>query len=286
MASLHFTSCYCKDSLHYIYISTSLPQPVVSGVSVLELCKFYLFFVRAKCLAHLTVLQIAFAKVCKIWTSTSFNILQPSLSSSFVSINTFILEVFTCIRRVTNFPSCGLCTEATQLHNLQGISMLRLCGWTAVHVRLHASVLCALMDLLPAHTVCSRTLQMCLSLVCLTTFCQWLRLSIASIESVINEWWIGMDVDGGTNLRYYPGIYLEVLNITSKNLSQDTLFPNQDFNARPPEYEAGVLTTHPRRFVCTDVQSRCWSGRKKYMKILRCIVSYKLNKVSDVFTAW
>jgi hypothetical protein len=44
-----------------------------------------------------------------------------------------------------------------------------------------------------------------------------------------------MDVDGGTNLRYYPGIYLEVLNITSKNLSQDTLFPSQDFNAGPAD---------------------------------------------------
>jgi hypothetical protein len=33
-----------------------------------------------------------------------------------------------------------------------------------------------------------------------------------------------------------------------KNLSQDTRSPGRDMNLVLPEYEAGVLTTRPRRF--------------------------------------
>jgi hypothetical protein len=34
-----------------------------------------------------------------------------------------------------------------------------------------------------------------------------------------------------------------------KNLSQDSRCPGRDFNPGPPEYEAGVLITRPRRLV-------------------------------------
>jgi hypothetical protein len=49
-------------------------------------------------------------------------------------------------------------------------------------------------------------------------------------------------------LRYYPGIYLEGLIITTNILSQDRWSPGRDWNPGPPEYE-GVLTTRSRRLV-------------------------------------
>jgi hypothetical protein len=51
------------------------------------------------------------------------------------------------------------------------------------------------------------------------------------------------------NLRYYPGIRLGGLRKTTKNLSQGSRSPGRDLNPGPPEYEAGVLTTRPRRSV-------------------------------------
>jgi hypothetical protein len=57
---------------------------------------------------------------------------------------------------------------------------------------------------------------------------------------------MGKDLEGSGSdqiLRYYPGIYLEGLRNTTKSDSQDCMFPGQDSNAGPPEYEAGVLTT-------------------------------------------
>jgi hypothetical protein len=45
------------------------------------------------------------------------------------------------------------------------------------------------------------------------------------------------------------GICLEGLRKTTKNLSQDSRSPGRDLNPGPPEYEAGVLTTRPRRLV-------------------------------------
>jgi hypothetical protein len=50
-------------------------------------------------------------------------------------------------------------------------------------------------------------------------------------------------------LRYYPGICLERLRQTIKNLSEDSLTPGRDLNPDPPEYEARVLTTWPQRSV-------------------------------------
>jgi hypothetical protein len=49
------------------------------------------------------------------------------------------------------------------------------------------------------------------------------------------------------NLRYYPDICLEGLRKKTKNLSQFIRSPGRDLNPGPPEYEAEVLTTRPRR---------------------------------------
>jgi hypothetical protein len=48
-------------------------------------------------------------------------------------------------------------------------------------------------------------------------------------------------------LRHYPSIHLKGLRRTTKNFSQDNRSPGQDLNPGPPEYEAGVYTTRPRR---------------------------------------
>jgi hypothetical protein len=66
---------------------------------------------------------------------------------------------------------------------------------------------------------------------------------------MVHEWWIGKDLEGsfrGIILRYYPGIGLEELRKTTKNLNQDSRFPGRDLKPGPTEYEAGVLTTRPR----------------------------------------
>jgi hypothetical protein len=40
---------------------------------------------------------------------------------------------------------------------------------------------------------------------------------------------------------------------TDENLDQGSRYPCRDMNPGPPEYEAGVLTTQPRRSVWTNV---------------------------------
>jgi hypothetical protein len=59
-----------------------------------------------------------------------------------------------------------------------------------------------------------------------------------------------------STLRYYPGIYLEVLRKTTRNLSQHGRSPSRDMNPGPPEYEAGVLTTWRRRSVFNYLPNR------------------------------
>jgi hypothetical protein len=51
------------------------------------------------------------------------------------------------------------------------------------------------------------------------------------------------------NLISYPGICLEGLRQTTKDLSQDSPSPCPDLNLEPLECEAGVLTILPRRLV-------------------------------------
>jgi hypothetical protein len=53
------------------------------------------------------------------------------------------------------------------------------------------------------------------------------------------------------NLRYYPSICPQGLRRTTKGLGQDSRSAGQDLNPGPPEYEAGVLVTQPRRSVTT-----------------------------------
>jgi hypothetical protein len=53
----------------------------------------------------------------------------------------------------------------------------------------------------------------------------------------------------GLILRYYPGIRLEVLRKTTKDLSQDSRYTGRELNPETPKYEPGVLTTRPRRSV-------------------------------------
>jgi len=48
---------------------------------------------------------------------------------------------------------------------------------------------------------------------------------------------------------YYPGIFLEGLRKSTKTPSQDSRFPDRNFNPGATEYEAGVLTTRPGRSV-------------------------------------
>jgi hypothetical protein len=44
-------------------------------------------------------------------------------------------------------------------------------------------------------------------------------------------------------LRHYPGVLLDGLMITTKNLSQDSRSPCRHSNLGPPEYEVGLLIT-------------------------------------------
>jgi hypothetical protein len=69
---------------------------------------------------------------------------------------------------------------------------------------------------------------------------------------VINEWWFVKDLEvGGRGLSFklLSSIRLEERKENTKILSQDNRSPGRDLNPVPPEYEAGVLTTRPRRSV-------------------------------------
>jgi hypothetical protein len=63
---------------------------------------------------------------------------------------------------------------------------------------------------------------------------------IVSDGRMINEQWTGKVLEGnghGLFQRYYPDIHLEALRKTTKNLSQDSQYPEQDSNQAPPEYK-------------------------------------------------
>jgi hypothetical protein len=61
---------------------------------------------------------------------------------------------------------------------------------------------------------------------------------------------IEKDLEGSDRdliLWYSRGIRLESVRKTTETLSQDRRSLGQYLNPGPPEYEAGVLTTRPRR---------------------------------------
>jgi hypothetical protein len=62
------------------------------------------------------------------------------------------------------------------------------------------------------------------------------------------------------NFRYNPSICLEGLRKSTKRISQDSRSPVRDLNPGYPAYEAGVLTTRPRRSMRSAVMtdSRVW----------------------------
>jgi hypothetical protein len=58
----------------------------------------------------------------------------------------------------------------------------------------------------------------------------------------------GKDVEEsgrGLILTYYPSIFVDGLRKTTKNLSQDSRYPDRDLNPGSPECEAEVSTTWP-----------------------------------------
>jgi hypothetical protein len=57
------------------------------------------------------------------------------------------------------------------------------------------------------------------------------------------------------SLRYYPSIFLQELRKTTKILSQDSWSLGRDLNPGLPEYEAGVLTTQPKRSINLDLKT-------------------------------
>jgi hypothetical protein len=62
--------------------------------------------------------------------------------------------------------------------------------------------------------------------------------------------WKGFVSTGhGLILRKYPGIRLEGLRKTTKNLILDSRSPGRDLNPGPSEYEVGMLTTRLRCLV-------------------------------------
>jgi hypothetical protein len=112
---------------------------------------------------------------------------------------------------------------------------------------------------LRSHILCCRH-HVCVYLFVCGLFCGVFSVTkdIVSNGRVISEWRIGKDFERSGSaliLRYYPGIRLEILRKTMKNLSQDSRSPSRNFNPGPPEYE-GVLSTRPRRSVPLVCRSR------------------------------
>jgi hypothetical protein len=50
-----------------------------------------------------------------------------------------------------------------------------------------------------------------------------------------------------SKFKVLSGIRLERLRKTIKDINSDSVYSGRDLSSVPPEYEAGVLTTPPRR---------------------------------------
>jgi hypothetical protein len=74
-------------------------------------------------------------------------------------------------------------------------------------------------------------------------------------------------------LRYYPGIHLQELGNTTKNISQDRQPKGRDLKPGPPEYKARVLTTRPWRSVLT-FKSVLWDWIEKFKWMERRIAKH------------
>jgi hypothetical protein len=74
-----------------------------------------------------------------------------------------------------------------------------------------------------------------------------------------------------------PGISMEGLRKTTRNLSQKSRSPGRDLNPEPPVYEAGVLNTRPRHSVLMWMKCFChrpaiseiWSNRGRHRPVFR-----------------
>jgi hypothetical protein len=75
------------------------------------------------------------------------------------------------------------------------------------------------------------------------------------------------------NLQWYPGIHVEELTKTTKNLNQDNWAPERNLKKGPPEYESGVLTTRPRRSMYYSVGLWEW-------QICYCLIPQLRNTIS------
>jgi hypothetical protein len=79
-------------------------------------------------------------------------------------------------------------------------------------------------------------------------------------------------------LKYCASIFLEDLRETTQHFSQYSRFPGRHLNPGPPEYEAGVLTTRPRRSVSLPWDANTRSVRQKFH------VFYEILRFSSLLT--
>jgi hypothetical protein len=64
----------------------------------------------------------------------------------------------------------------------------------------------------------------------------------------------------------------------NENLSQDSLSPGLKLNSGPPEYEAGALTTRPRRSAVNDVYS---DNNRSRVAVSQCSVWLRTGRPGD-----
>jgi hypothetical protein len=71
------------------------------------------------------------------------------------------------------------------------------------------------------------------------------------------------------NFWYSPGIRLENLRKTTKNIIEGNWSPGRDLNPGPPEFEAGVLTTRQRSSALFCIE--LWLFASCFVSNLGCI---------------
>jgi hypothetical protein len=95
--------------------------------------------------------------------------------------------------------------------------------------------------------------------------------------------------------RYYPGICLEGIRETTKNISHDSRCPGRDLNTGHSIYEAGVfkhrfVSSHVSVYVVplkkTNVSCRCQQAQTLSLEQLTIILSTTKNSQSKPLTAF